>query len=58
MKRVLVLGGTGMLGHKLVQHLASERDVWTTVRLSSDELRRYDICRADRMSQSASLRTL
>ena len=30
--RVLVLGGLGMLGHKLCQILAPEMDVWATVR--------------------------
>lgn len=33
--RVLVLGGTGMLGHKLVQVLGSRFDVWATVRQPS-----------------------
>jgi dTDP-4-dehydrorhamnose reductase len=31
-KRVLVLGGTGMLGHKLVQVLSSEYETWATLR--------------------------
>lgn len=30
--KVLILGGTGMLGHKLVQNLSPELEVWTTVR--------------------------
>ena len=30
--RVLILGGAGMLGHKLVQALAGEFDTWTTLR--------------------------
>lgn len=32
MTRVLVLGGSGMLGHKLVQVLGREHEVWATVR--------------------------
>lgn len=30
--RVLVFGGTGMLGHKLVQRLSNQIEVWTTIR--------------------------
>jgi len=30
--RVLILGGNGMLGHKLCQILSSQMDTWTTVR--------------------------
>jgi dTDP-4-dehydrorhamnose reductase len=29
--RVLVLGGTGMLGHKLVQELRPDFDTWATI---------------------------
>ena len=32
MMRVLILGGAGMLGHKLVQAFAGEFDTWTTLR--------------------------
>ena len=32
MTRVLILGGSGMLGHKLVQRLGGRFDLWTTVR--------------------------
>lgn len=31
--KVLIIGGSGMLGHKLVQVLSGKFDVWTTVRL-------------------------
>lgn len=33
--KVLVIGGHGMLGHKLVQQFRDKFDVWTTVRRSS-----------------------
>jgi nucleoside-diphosphate-sugar epimerase len=33
--KILVLGATGMLGHKLVQELSKDDDVFATVRLSS-----------------------
>ena len=41
--KVLVLGGTGMLGHKLVQRLRPEMDVWTTIRGPFEEVSRYGI---------------
>ncbi|HKP71099.1 MAG TPA: SDR family oxidoreductase [Pyrinomonadaceae bacterium] len=37
--RVLVLGGSGMLGHKLVQRWGTEFDVWATLR---GEFARYE----------------
>ena len=48
-KRVLVLGGTGMLGHKLVQVLSPRFDVWCTVRTGVSEIVQYDIFRNDRV---------
>jgi dTDP-4-dehydrorhamnose reductase len=36
--RILILGGTGMLGHKLVQRLSLSFDVMTTVRGHRDKL--------------------
>lgn len=33
--KVLVFGGSGMLGHKLCQILSAQMDVWTTVRADS-----------------------
>ncbi len=41
--RVLVLGGTGMLGHKLVQALQSDFDVWTTTKCDFAQLELYEI---------------
>ena len=42
-KRILVLGGTGMLGHKLVQYLAREHDVQCTIRKGFESVSRYGI---------------
>jgi dTDP-4-dehydrorhamnose reductase len=39
MMKVLILGGNGMLGHKLVQVLRSKFDVWTTLR---EDFRHYE----------------
>lgn len=41
--RVLILGGNGMLGHKLVQEWKCKFDVWTTVRHKEIALNRPDI---------------
>jgi dTDP-4-dehydrorhamnose reductase len=44
MKRVLVIGGKGMLGHKLVQCLGDKGlDVWTTLHSTFDEVERFGI---------------
>lgn len=39
--RVLILGGGGMLGHKLYQTLRSRFDTWATIRTVKDDLLRY-----------------
>lgn len=41
--KILILGGTGMLGHKLYQRLDSVSETWTTVRTSPTSLERYGI---------------
>lgn len=41
--RVLVLGGNGMLGHKLVQRWQADFDVWTTVRGEFPQYERFGI---------------
>src|SRR5438552_14633050 len=41
MKRVLIIGGRGMLGHKLVQVLGEKLDVWTTNRGPFAEIERF-----------------
>lgn len=43
MTRVLIIGGTGMLGHKLVQELSSSLDVWTTIRGPLETVEKYGI---------------
>ncbi len=39
--KVLIFGGNGMLGHKLVQVLQKQFDVWTTFRGSSTEFDKF-----------------
>jgi dTDP-4-dehydrorhamnose reductase len=46
--RILVLGGGGMLGHKLVQTLPREFDTWTTLRGPFRNYERYGIFDAAR----------
>lgn len=41
--RILILGGNGMLGHKLVQVLRSKFDVWTTLRGNFSDFQFPDI---------------
>ena len=41
--KVLVLGGSGMLGHKLVQRWQDEFDVWTTLRGAVSDYERFAI---------------
>ena len=48
MKKVLIIGGKGMLGHKLVQVLGEKLDVWTTIHGRFDEVERFGIFDRDR----------
>jgi dTDP-4-dehydrorhamnose reductase len=41
--RVLIFGGSGMLGHKLYQTLASRHETWVTLRAGVDAVHRYGI---------------
>ena len=43
MARVLILGGAGMLGHKLWQAYSSRFDTWATVRSDYRDYIRYDL---------------
>jgi dTDP-4-dehydrorhamnose reductase len=47
--RVLVIGGAGMLGHKLVQRLGRDFDSWTTLRGTAASVARYGIFDADKI---------
>lgn len=41
--RILVIGGSGMLGHKLVQEWKDKFDVWTTLKGDVEDYRRFGI---------------
>ena len=47
--RVLVLGGAGMLGHKLCQVLGERFETWTTVRGDARAFARYELLPAGRI---------
>ena len=47
--RVLIFGGSGMLGHKLVQVLNTRFEVFTTVRGASAAFENFDILPAERI---------
>ncbi len=46
--RVLILGGAGMLGHKLWQVFHGRFDVWVTVRSGFGDYARFDLFDAQR----------
>ncbi len=43
MKKVLIIGGKGMLGHKLVQALSERFEVWTTLHGSWSDVEKFGI---------------
>jgi len=51
-KRLLILGATGMLGHKLVQCLSEHFDVNATIRGSFDDVERYGIFEKDKIIEN------
>lgn len=46
--RILIFGGNGMLGHKLVQVLGEKLEVWTTIRGEFSGAERFGIFNRDR----------
>lgn len=48
-KRILIFGGTGMLGHKLVQQLGGRFEVYATVRGGREKVAQFGIFDADRL---------
>ncbi len=56
--RLLILGGNGMLGHKLVQVLGARHDVWTTIRSSFADVDRFGIFDRDRIIENVDVTDL
>ena len=48
MARILVIGGKGMLGHKLVQQLSDRFEVYSTLRMSFDTVENYHLYQRER----------
>src|SRR5215813_73739 len=48
MARVLVIGGKGMLGHKLVQRLSDNFEVYSTLRTSFETVEKYHLFKRER----------
>jgi len=53
--RILVVGGSGMLGHKLVQRWQDDFDVWTTLRGNFADYERFGIFDRDKTIDSLSV---
>ena len=56
--KILVLGGNGMLGHKLVQRWQNEFDVWTTLRGNLSDYAKFSIFEPDRTIDCVSAQDL
>ena len=54
--RVLILGGTGMLGHKAVQVFSRQFDTWCTIRNGYESVERFDIFDRDRVIEHVDAR--
>jgi dTDP-4-dehydrorhamnose reductase len=54
-KRVLILGGTGMLGHKLVQSLESKLEVWSSIRDGYARVEKFGFFPRDRTIEQVNL---
>lgn len=46
--RILVIGGSGMLGHKLVQQWKDRFDVWTTLKGKFDDYKRFELFNSEK----------
>jgi dTDP-4-dehydrorhamnose reductase len=53
--RILVVGGSGMLGHKLVQRWQDDFDVWTTLRGKFADYERFGIFQSEKTIDSLSV---
>ena len=42
-KRIVILGGDGMLGHQLLQHFNQRYEVWATLRNNYNTYQAYKI---------------
>ncbi len=47
--KVLIIGGTGMLGHKLIQVLSEEFEVFSTIRSEFTDFEKYGLLDSERV---------
>ena len=55
MARILVIGGNGMLGHKLVQQLSDRFEIYTTLRRSFETIEKYRLIQRERTIESVNV---
>lgn len=53
--KILVLGGGGMLGHKLIQCWTKKFDVWATIRTDFEKYRQYDFFAENRIVENVEI---
>jgi dTDP-4-dehydrorhamnose reductase len=56
--KILIVGGSGMLGHKLVQVWQNRFDVWATVRNNFQYYERYKIYKRDRTFENINIQNI
>jgi dTDP-4-dehydrorhamnose reductase len=56
--KILIVGGSGMLGHKLVQVWQNRFDVWATVRNNFQYYERYKIYKGDRTFENINIQNI
>ncbi len=56
--KVLIVGGSGMLGHKLTQVLQSKFDIWATVRTDYHKYEKYGIFDKNRILSNVTIEDL
>jgi len=56
--KILIIGGGGMLGHKLVQVWQNRFDVWTTIRNNFQQYERYKIFKRDKTFENINIRNI
>ncbi|MDQ3750548.1 MAG: SDR family oxidoreductase [Acidobacteriota bacterium] len=56
--KILIIGGGGMLGHKLIQVWQKTYDVWTTVRNKFQHYERYKIYKRERTFENVNIQNI
>jgi dTDP-4-dehydrorhamnose reductase len=56
--KVLIIGGGGMLGHKLVQNWQARYDIWTTIRNNFQHYEKYKIYKRDKTFENINVQNI